>query len=53
MDAFLYTGAALDRTSAPRSPTLCADPNYVKMRMALAGLPPGEADRVKQLCGGR
>ena len=56
VDAFLYTGSGADRTSAPLSPTLCADPNYVKMRLeriALAGLPPGEADHVKRLCGGK
>ena len=56
VDAFLYTGSGADRTTAPLSSTLCTDPNYVTMRLeriALAGLPPGEADRVKQLCGGR
>lgn len=51
VDAILYTGP--DRTSAPLSPTLCADPNYIKVRlerMAIVGLPQGEADRVKRLC---
>ena len=53
-DAIIYLGK--DSTSAPLSPALCDDPNYVKMRLeriALAGLPAGEADRVKRLCGVR
>jgi hypothetical protein len=53
VDAILYVGPASSRTSAPISPTLCADPSYLKMRLeriALVGLPQGEADRVKRLC---
>jgi hypothetical protein len=52
VDAIIYL--AKGRTSAQLSPSLCADPNYVKMRVeriALAGLPQGEAERVKRLCG--
>jgi hypothetical protein len=54
VDAIIYL--AKESTSAPLSPSLCADPNYMKMRLeriALAGLPQGEADRVRRLCGGR
>ena len=52
VDAILYTGSG-KHTTAPLSPTLCDDPGYVKMRLdriALAGLPPREAEIVKQLC---
>jgi len=51
VDAILYIGAT--HTNAPLSPALCDDPDYVKMRLAriaLAGLPPREAEVVKQLC---
>ena len=53
IDAVLYVGPASGRTTAPLSPVLCADPNYVKIRLeriALVGLPPGEADIVRRLC---
>ena len=53
IDAILYVGPESNRTSAPLSPTLCADPNYIKMRLeriAIVGLPPGEAAKVKRLC---
>jgi hypothetical protein len=52
VDAIIYLGKG--STNAPLSPSLCADPDYVKMRLAriaLAGLPQGEADRVRHLCG--
>ena len=52
VDAIIYLGK--NSTTAPLSPSLCADPNYVKMRLeriAFAGLPEGEADRVRRLCG--
>ena len=51
VDAIIYLGKG--GTTAQLSPTLCADPNYAKMRIArikLAGLPEGEADRVRKLC---
>jgi hypothetical protein len=51
VDAILYVGR--DHTSAPIAPDLCADNAYIKMRLdriALIGLPQGEADRVKRLC---
>jgi hypothetical protein len=52
VDAIIYLGK--NSTKAPLSPLLCADPRYVKTRLdriALGGLPQGEADRVKRLCG--
>ena len=52
VDAIIYLGKG--GTTAQLSPTLCADPNYAKTRIArikLAGLPEGEADRVRKLCG--
>ena len=53
VDAILYVGPKSSRTTATLSPTLCADSNYIKMRLeriAIVGLPQGEADRVKRLC---
>jgi hypothetical protein len=53
-DAVLLMGPASAQTSAPISPTLCADPGYIKMRldrMALVGLAPAEAASVKRACG--
>jgi len=53
VDAILYVGPERTRTSAPIAPDLCADTAYIKMRLdriALVGLPQGEADRVKRLC---
>ena len=52
VDAIIYLEKG--GTKAQLSPTLCADPNYAKMRIArikLVGLPEGEADRVRKLCG--
>jgi hypothetical protein len=51
VDAILFTGRTV--TSAPIAPELCADPGYIKMRLeriALIGLPQGEADRVRSSC---
>jgi hypothetical protein len=51
VDAILYVGR--EHTSAPIAPDLCADSAYIKMRLdriALIGLPQGEADRVKRSC---
>jgi hypothetical protein len=53
VDAILYAGPESGRTTAPVSPLLCADPAYIKMRLdriALIGLPQGEADRIKRQC---
>lgn len=52
--AVLYMGPESARTRAPVSPSPCADPAYVKMgldRIALTGLPAGEAAAVKRACG--
>jgi hypothetical protein len=54
VDAIIYLGK--NSTKAPLSPSLCADPDYVKTRLAriaLGGLPEGEADRIRKLCGVR
>ena len=51
VDAILYVGR--EGTGAPLAPDLCADPGYIKRRLeriALIGLPPGEAERVKRAC---
>jgi len=53
-DAALYLGPASTLKVTPPSPTICADAAYVEthlQRMAIAGLPPKEADRFRQLCG--
>jgi hypothetical protein len=52
VDAIIYLGR--NSTKAPLSPSLCADPAYIKTRLdriALGGLSAGEADRVRKLCG--
>jgi hypothetical protein len=53
-DAVLYEGPPHATETEPLSATLCAEPGYVEMRLkriALAGLPPPEVERVKKLCG--
>ena len=53
VDAVLYVGPESGRTTAGISPALCADPGYVKLRLeriALIGLPLGEADKLKREC---
>jgi hypothetical protein len=53
-DALVYLGPASARTEMPPPRAMCADMNYVRVRlerMAIAGLPPSEAQRLKQLCG--
>ena len=51
VDAVLYVGPASGRTSAGISPTLCADPAYIKMRLdRIALLNIAEADKVKRDC---
>jgi hypothetical protein len=52
-DAVLYLGPSSAMTNAQPSPALCADPSYVRTRLArmtLVGLPPPEIDRLKELC---
>jgi hypothetical protein len=53
VDAVLYLGPRSSMTAARMSPALCADADYMEMRvrrMALAGLPSSETDRLKQDC---
>jgi hypothetical protein len=52
-DALLYLGPPSTAQTEPLSTTLCSEPGYVEMRLkriALAGLPPPEVERVKKLC---
>jgi hypothetical protein len=51
--ALLYLGPPPTTRTEPLSTKLCAEPGYVEMRLkriALAGLPPPEVERVKKLC---
>jgi hypothetical protein len=53
-DAVMYLGPPPATRTEPLSKKLCAEPGYVEMRLkriALAGLPPPEVERVKKLCG--
>jgi hypothetical protein len=54
IDALLYLGPVATHTDP--SPTVCSEPEYVNtrlQRMALAGLPPSEPERLKTLCGAK
>jgi len=49
----MYEGPKSSITFAKTAPSLCADPEHVLARLrriALAGLPPFEADRLKNAC---
>jgi hypothetical protein len=53
IDAVLYLGPPSSITTSGWTPELCADKVYVEMRLkriALAGLPPGEAEHFKKHC---
>ena len=53
-DALLYVSPLPTTRTEPLSTKLCAEAGYVEMRLkriALAGLPPQEVERVKKLCG--
>jgi hypothetical protein len=53
-DAILWWGVAPPRSPVLLSKETCEDPAYLPMRLkriALAGLPPGEADAVRKACG--
>ena len=55
LDAVLYLGPRSTLTQAPISP-ICADRRYIEERLrriALTGIPPAEAERVKQHCQGK
>ena len=56
-DAFLYLGRSSDITMAPLAPSVCADAEYIDMRMRRFALAPGQgaqsdATRLKQYCAG-
>lgn len=54
-DAVLYLGPSQTNTDSQLAPALCADADYMMMRinrMALVGLPPSEANRLKEYCAG-
>ena len=53
LDAVLYLGPRSAMTQVPLSNRICANPRNVKERLrriAVAGIPREEADRVRQLC---
>ena len=53
VDAMLYLGRKSTAAVAPLSSSICTEPGYLGTRlarMALAGLPQSEADRLKQFC---
>jgi hypothetical protein len=53
LDAVIYEGPRNRLTFAKPAASLCADPEHVKIRLqriALLGLPPAEAERLKQEC---
>jgi len=53
IDAVLYLGPNSTIGERPLSPTLCTDPGYLDnrlQRMAIAGYPPPETDRLKSFC---
>ncbi len=55
LDAVLYLGPRSALTRVPLSAAICSDPEYIEERLrriALTGIPRGEADRVKRLCAG-
>jgi hypothetical protein len=56
-DAVLWLGPASEMTMRDvLTPAVCADEDYLTMRlerMALAGLPPPMADRLRDYCAGQ
>ena len=54
-DAVLYLGPNSAMTQMPLSAKICSDRRYIEERLrriALTGIPPTEAERVKKRCGG-
>jgi hypothetical protein len=52
-DAILWNGVSAPPTPILLSKETCAEPGYLPMRLAriaLAGLPPGEAEAAKRAC---
>lgn len=55
LDAVLYLGPRSTMRQVPLSNDFCADQRYITERLrriTLTGIPPAEAERVKQLCAG-
>src|SRR5688572_9851736 len=55
LDAVLYLGPRSALRQVPLSAAICSDRRFVEERLRrieLTGIPPAEADRVKQLCAG-
>ena len=53
LDAVMYEGPRTAITFAKPGASLCADPQHVEQRIrriALAGMPPSEADRLRNAC---
>jgi hypothetical protein len=53
LDAVMYEGPRNAITYSKPAPSLCVDPQHVAVRLrriALAGVPPSEADRLKTAC---
>jgi len=53
LDAVLYLGPRSALKQVPLNASICSDPRYIEERLrriALTGIPRGEADRVKELC---
>jgi hypothetical protein len=53
IDAVLYLGSSSTIGERPLPRSLCTDPGYLEQRlqrMAIAGLPKGEMDRLKNFC---
>jgi hypothetical protein len=56
VDALLYLGLPADRKVNAPPVSVCSEPGYIDRRlarMALAGLPPPELDRLRKLCAKR
>ena len=53
-DALLYLGPESTRTDTPMPSSICADKNYIQLRlkrMSIAGMPPAIPARLRTLCG--
>jgi len=56
LDAVLYLGPRSTIRQVPLANDFCSDQRYIAERLrriAVTGIPPAEAERVKQLCAGR
>lgn len=53
VDALIYLGPSSEKRTAPLSPTICTESGYLETRpkrMAIAGLPKAESDRLQKFC---